>query len=34
LTVKELGLAGSWRQDDFAPQIKSLEYVASWQAGS
>ncbi len=32
LTVKELGVAGSWRQDDSAPQIKSWEYMASWQA--
>ncbi|PKN18432.1 MAG: nitroreductase [Deltaproteobacteria bacterium HGW-Deltaproteobacteria-6] len=34
LTLKESGLAGSWRQDDSAPSIKSLEYMASWQAGS
>jgi nitroreductase len=32
LTVKDLGLAGSWQQDDSVPQIKSLEYVTSWQA--
>ncbi len=32
LTVKELGLAGSWRQDDAASKIKSWEYIASWQA--
>lgn len=34
LTVQESGLAGSWRQDNSAPPIKSLEYMASWQAGS
>jgi nitroreductase len=32
LTVQELGLAGSWCQNDSAPQIKSWEYMASWQA--
>lgn len=32
LTVQELGLSGSWQQDDSAPEIKSLEYMASWQA--
>ncbi|MEE9912016.1 MAG: nitroreductase [Deltaproteobacteria bacterium] len=34
LTVKESGLAGRWRQEDAAPQVKSWEYVASWQAES
>lgn len=34
LTVKELGLAGSWRLDEAAPKLKSWEYVASWQAES
>ena len=32
LTANELGLKGSWRKDDAAPQLKPLEYVASWQA--
>ena len=32
LTVKELGIAGSWRQDDASPKIKSWEYTATWQA--
>ena len=32
LTVKELGIAGSWRHDEAAPSIKSWEYVAGWQA--
>jgi len=32
LTVKALGIAGSWRQDDTAPEIKSWEYMATWQA--
>lgn len=31
LTVKELGIAGSWLQEDYAPRIKSWQYVASWQ---
>lgn len=32
LTVKELGLAGSWRQEEPPIGIKSWEYVATWQA--
>ncbi|MRR15045.1 MAG: nitroreductase [Deltaproteobacteria bacterium] len=32
LTVKELGIAGSWRPDEAAPSGKSWEAVASWQA--
>ena len=32
LTVAELGFKGIWHREDPAPQIKSLEYVASWQA--
>ncbi|HPN87619.1 MAG TPA: nitroreductase family protein, partial [Smithella sp.] len=31
LTVKALGIPGSWRQDDTAPKIKSWEYMATWQ---
>lgn len=34
LTAKELGFAGHWSREDSAPQIKSLEYIASWQAES
>lgn len=30
LTVGELGLSGSWRIDESAPQRKSWEYTASW----
>ncbi len=33
LTAQQLGLNGSWRREDSAPQIKSLEYVVSWQIG-
>jgi len=33
LTVRELGIAGKWRLEDYVQQIKSWEYVASWQAG-
>lgn len=32
LTARELGLAGKWLQDNNAPQMKSWEYIASWQA--
>ena len=32
LTVKDLGLKGSWHREDTAPQVKSLEYVADWRA--
>lgn len=32
LTVRELGIKGKWQQDEPAGQIKSLEYVATWQA--
>jgi len=32
LTVNALGFTGNWRQDDPPPQIRSWEYVASWQA--
>ncbi len=33
LTVKELGIAGNWRQDNAVLQEKSWEYMASWQEG-
>lgn len=33
LTAQQLGLKGSWRREDSAPHIKSLEYVVSWQIG-
>lgn len=32
LTIKALGIPGSWHQDDAAPKIKSWEYTATWQA--
>lgn len=32
LTAIELGFKGLWRQDDSALKVKTLEYVASWQA--
>jgi hypothetical protein len=32
LTIKDLGLKGSWRREDTAPQVKSLEYVVSWRS--
>jgi len=33
LTAQQLGLKGSWRREDSVLQIKSLEYVVSWQIG-
>jgi hypothetical protein len=32
LTVRELGLAGIWRQEEPPAGIKSWEYVAGWRA--
>ena len=32
LTMKEMGLAGNWRQDTSIPQIKSWTYIVSWRA--
>jgi nitroreductase len=32
LTLTEMGLTGNWQPGDGATQIKSWEYVASWQA--
>lgn len=31
LTAREMGLKGVWRREDPAPQIKSWEYIATWQ---
>lgn len=34
LTLRELGLQGSWRMDPRSPKEKSLDYIVSWQEES